>query len=403
MTAQTSPTTPGAARIIADDAEALAVARELSERFAGGAAERDATRRQAAAELDELSSSGLLGITVPREHGGAGVSTVTVAEVFRLLAVADPNIAQIPQNHFAFVNALLENASPRQLSFFLGEVLAGKRLGNAQAEAGARTPQDTSTRLEPAGDGYVVNGTKNYSTGALFAHWIPVTAKDERDHLQIAYVPRDHPGVSVVDDWNGMGQRLTASGTVLLKNVSVPADWVVPHHLTFTRPQLHGALAQVIHAAIDVGIARAAVNDAVGFLHKHSRPWGESGVDSAAEDPLTIYRFGELTLKLRAAEALLEQAARAVDSAREHLDESSAAWASIEVATAKAFAIPVSVELSSALFELCGTRSAVDSENLHRHWRNARTHTLHDPVRWKLEHIGRYVLNGTLPPASGQI
>ncbi|XVQ82628.1 SfnB family sulfur acquisition oxidoreductase [Microbispora siamensis] len=394
----------GTAHVVTGDEEALAVAAELAGRFANGAAERDAHRELPHAELAELSASGLLGITVPREHGGPDVRTATLAEVVRLLATADPNIAQIPQSHFVYVNVLRQQGSAAQREFFFAEVLAGRRFGNAQSEAGTRHVQDYRTRLRPAEDGgFVLDGVKHYSTGALFADWITVLAKDPADRLVVAYVPADAPGLTVVDDWEGMGQRTTASGTVRLEGVRVPADRVVPHHLTFTGPQLHGAHAQLLHAAIDVGIARAALTEAAEFVRTRSRPWFESGLDRAADDPLTIQRFGELEVSVRAAEALLGEAGRAVDRARERLDDETAAAASIAVATAKAFADPAAVEVTDALFEVSGTRSALDSLNLHRHWRNARTHTLHDPVRWKIQHIGRYALNRTPPPRHGLI
>ncbi|MEU4446142.1 SfnB family sulfur acquisition oxidoreductase [Actinosynnema sp. NPDC050801] len=390
--------------VIADDAEAVRTAAELSGRFAKGAAERDALRRLPRAELDELSASGLLGITVPAEHGGPDLSWTTVLEVFRLLAVGDPNIAQVPQNHFVYVNVLRQRGSAGQQAFFFGEVLAGRRFGNAQSEAGTRHVQDYRTRLLPHPDGgFVLDGTKHYCTGALFAHWIPVLAKDGDDRVVVAYVPADAPGVEVVDDWEGMGQRTTASGTVHLRQVRVPAEHVVPHHLTFTGPQLHGARAQALHAAIEVGLARSALSEAADFVRTKSRPWFEAGVERAADDPLTVQRFGELEVRVRAAEALLVAAGAALDSAGAALDDRSAAAASIAVAAAKAFAEPVALETSSALFEVSGTRSVLDGLNLHRHWRNARTHTLHDPVRWKVQHIGRYALDGTPPPRHGLI
>jgi SfnB family sulfur acquisition oxidoreductase len=390
------------AHVIGDDAEALRVARELAAGFAEGAAERDASRRLPRAELDRLSRSGLLAITVPAAHGGAEVRAQTLAEVMRLLAAADPNIAQIPQSHFVYVNVLRQQGTAEQQKFFFGEVLAGKRFGNAQSEAGTKHVQDYRTRLTAVeGGGFRLNGTKYYSTGALFADWIPVLARAEDETLQVAYVPRGTPGLTVVDDWDGMGQRTTASGTVQLVDVAVPAEHVVPHHLTFTSPQLHGAVAQLLHAAIDVVIAGGALADAVHFVRTKSRPWFESGLDTAAEDRLLIQRFGELAIRLRAAQALLAEAGREVDRARADLTDDSAAAASIAVATAKAYADGTAVELSSAVFEVSGTRSSLEPLNLHRHWRNARTHTLHDPVRWKVQHIGRYVLNGTHPPRHG--
>ncbi|MEU6794108.1 SfnB family sulfur acquisition oxidoreductase [Nonomuraea wenchangensis] len=388
--------------VIADDAEALATARDLAAGFAEGAAARDAGRRLPEPELDRLSASGLLAVTVPRAYGGADVSARTLAEVFRLLAAADPNLAQIPHSHFVYVNVLRQQGTDVQRKFFFGEVLDGRRFGNAQSEAGTRHVQDYRTSLVAAPEGgFLLNGTKHYSTGALFAHWIPVLARRGDRTLHVAYVPRDAPGLTVVDDWDGMGQRTTASGTVRLEDVRVPEERVVPHHLTFQGPQLHGAYAQLLHAAIDVGIAGGALEEALEFVRTKARPWFESGQERAADDPLVIQRAGELAVKVRAAEALLDRAAQAVDAARDDLTDATAAAASIAVAAAKAFADPVAVELGNAIFELGGTRSSLDGLNLHRHWRNARTHTLHDPARWKIQHIGRYVLDGQLPPRHG--
>ncbi|WP_399137833.1 SfnB family sulfur acquisition oxidoreductase [Streptomyces sp. NBUA17] len=390
------------AHVIADDAEALAVAAALADEFRPGASARDAERRLPRAELDRLSASGLLAVTVPADHGGADVRATTLAEVFRLLASADGSLAQIPQSHFAYVNVIRRQGTEEQRTFFFAELLAGRRFGNAQSEAGTKHVQDIRTRLTRRPDGsYALDGVKHYSTGALFADWIPVLARTEDDNLHVAYVPRDAPGVTVTDDWDGLGQRTTASGTVRLVDVAVPADRVLPHHLTFRGPQLHGAVAQLLHAAIDAGIAAGALAEAAEFVRTKSRPWFESGAETAVEDPLLVQRFGELALAVRASEALLSEAARTVDAASAGLTDDSAAEASIAVAAAKVQAARTAVEVGSALFEVSGTRAALDSLNLHRHWRDARTHTLHDPTRWKVQHIGRHVLTGTRPPRHG--
>jgi SfnB family sulfur acquisition oxidoreductase len=392
------------AHVIADDAEALAVAADLARDFRTDAARRDAERLLPRAELDRLSAAGLLGITVPRAHGGAEVSARTLAEVFRRLAAADASLAQIPQNHFVYVNVLRRQGTPEQQKFFFAEVLAGRRFGNAQSEAGTKHVQDIRTALTPRPEGgYLLDGEKHYSTGALFADWIPVLARGEGGALHVAYVERDAPGVTVVDDWDGMGQRTTASGTVRLEGVPVAADRVVPHHLTFLGPQLHGATAQLLHAAIDAGLAAGALEEAAAFVRTKSRPWFESGYETAAEDPLLIQRFGELGLQLRASNALLAAAADAVDAAAADLDDDTAAEASLAVAAAKVHAAQSAVDIAGALFEVAGTRAAADRLNLHRYWRDARTHTLHDPVRWKVQHLGRHVLNGTHPPRHGLI
>ncbi|MCX4767487.1 SfnB family sulfur acquisition oxidoreductase [Streptomyces sp. NBC_01275] len=395
-------TAPFTAHVIADDAEALAVAAALADEFRPGASARDAERRLPREELDRLSASGLLAVTVPAEHGGADVGAQTLAEIFRLLGTADGSLAQIPQSHFAYVQVIRRQGTEEQRKFFFAELLAGRRFGNAQSEAGTRHVQDIRTRLEPQPDGsYVLKGVKHYSTGALFADWIPVLARAADDKLHVAYVPAGAPGLTVTDDWDGLGQRTTASGTVRLDAVPVPGSRVLPHHLTFEGPQLHGAVAQLLHAAIDAGLAAGALAQAAEFVRTKSRPWFESGVETAAEDPLLIQRFGELSLQVRASEALLREASRAVDVAQTDLTDDTAAEASLAVAAAKVQAAQAAVEVASALFEVSGTRSALDSLNLDRHWRDARTHTLHDPARWKIQHLGRHALSGAKPPRHG--
>ncbi|WP_244931665.1 SfnB family sulfur acquisition oxidoreductase [Nocardioides sp. W7] len=388
------------------DAEtAVATAARVAEELADGAADRDAQRILPARELDTLSRSGLLGITVPTAYDGPGLGAATVAEVFRLLAAGDPSVAQIPHSHFVYVNALREQGTPEQQQFFFAEVLAGKRFGNAQSEVGTKHIRDFRTTLRPAGaDHWLLDGEKGYSTGALFADWIPVLAHlGEDGPMHVAWVERGADGVTVVDDWDGMGQRTTASGTVRLAGASVPGSRITPFHLTFEGPQTYGAFAQLLHAAIDAGIARAALDEAARFVTTRSRPYPDAGVERAAEDPLVVQAFGELELAVRAAEALLAEAGRAVEHADRHLSAESVGAASLAVAAARASTARAAVEVSSRLFEVAGTRSALASLNLDRHWRNARTHTLHDPVAWKVQHLGRYAVDGTLPPNHGQI
>jgi SfnB family sulfur acquisition oxidoreductase len=394
-----------AAHRIASDEEALARARALRETLSAGAAARDRERALPRAEVERLSQEGLLAITVPRRFGGAGVRVETLAQVAALLASADPNVAQIPQSQFVYLELARQVGTEAQQQLLFGEVLDGRRIANAQSEAGSKTVADirTTLRRRPGGD-FVLDGEKFYCTGSLLAHWLTVLAKDEDGRTRVAIVPREANGVSVIDDWSGMGQRTTASGTVKLEQVIVPGELVIAHHRMFERPQVYGARAQLLHTAIDVGIAQGALEDALEFVRSSSRPWFEAGVERASEDPLLIQRVGELAIGVRAAWALLGEAGRTIDAVEAAgVDDAASARASIAVATAKAFADRVSVETASALFELGGTRSSADDLNLHRHWRNARTHTLHDPVRWKLQHIGRYELSGIHPPQHGQV
>jgi len=385
--------------------EALRVARRSAVWLAEGSARRDAERTLPFVELDELSASGLLAITVPAAYGGADLPTETVTEVFRLLASGDPSVAQIPHSHFVYVNALRHQGTPAQQEHLFGEVMRGKRFGNAQSEIGTKHVRDYRTTLTPTGDGtWRLDGEKGYSTGALLADWIPVLAHLDVDGpLHVAWVERTAPGVTVIDDWDGLGQRTTASGTVRLESVEVDSEQITPFHLTFTGPQTYGAFAQVLHAALDAGIARAALTEAAGFVTTKSRPYPDAGVDRHADDPLVVQAFGEMEVAVRGAEALVAEAGRAIDRADAQLTAQTAAEASLAVAAARASTTQVSVEVASRLFEVAGTRSALAALNLDRHWRNARTHTLHDPAAWKIQHLGRFALEGTLPPNHGQL
>lgn len=391
------------AAIILDDHEALAAAERLANTFASEAIVRDRERRLPYAELDQLAASGLLAITVPREYGGAGVSTTTLAKVIARLAQADGSLGQIPQNHFYALEVLRVNGTQEQQARLFAEALAGIRFGNALAEIGTKTSQIRTTSITPDGSGYRVNGRKFYSTGALYAQRIPagVMAADGKQYM--AYVHRDAEGLSIIDDWSGFGQRTTGSGSVVFDNVWVDAHDVVPFQASFERPTSVGPFAQILHAAIDTGIARGAYEDTLRFVREHARPWPDSGIEKATDDPLTISDIGRLAIRLHAAEALLERAGAHLDIARAAPDEYSVAAASLAVAEARALSTEISLAAGTKLIELGGARASLAEHGLDRHWRNARTHTLHDPVRWKYHAIGNYHLNDVLPPRKGYI
>jgi SfnB family sulfur acquisition oxidoreductase len=386
------------AAVIRDDADAIATARRLAPIFAAEAAERDRARRYPLAELDVFSQSGLWGITIPKANGGAGVSQTTVAKVFATLAAGDPSLTQLAQNHFEIVDVIRVTASPAQKEELLGAILGGFRLGNAFSESGGKHVEDFSTRITREGDNYRVNGKKFYSTGALFAHLVPIVAIDETGHVVVAIADRDSPGLTVVDDWSGIGQRTTASGTVTLENVLIPASRVLPAHIVYENPSAAGPQSQLIHAAIDLGIAEGAVAATIDFVKSRARPWIDSGLEKASDDPFTLRDIGDLKIRLHAADALLERAGRQLDATLADTNEKSIALAKVAVAEAKVLTTDVAILATNKLIELGGSRATLAQNGFDRFWRDARTHTVHDPVRWKYFAVGQYYLNGVNPP-----
>jgi SfnB family sulfur acquisition oxidoreductase len=373
---------------ISSDAEAIEAARAFAASIAAEAPVRDRARRLPAAEIEALSQTGLLAITVPRSHGGAGVSAATLAEVIATLSAADASIGQIPQNHFYMLEAIRLDGTPVQQAAWFARVLDGARIGNALAEIGTKTHTDFRTTILPDGDGYRVDGRKFYSTGALFAHWIAVVGKNQDGLRTIALAPSDAPGLTLVDDWSAFGQRVTGSGTTILDGVRVPADALIPHHRAFARPTPMGPLAQIMHAAVDLGIARAALRAARA---------------APTDDPALVALAGRLVIALHAADAMVARAGRIVDDATSHPTASRVTAASIAVAEAKVLTTEIALEASGALFELRGPEASDAALGLDRHWRDARTHTLHDPVRWKFHAIGNWMLNDQPPPRHGAI
>lgn len=390
------PSTP-LAHVISSDAEAIEIAHRLARSFALEAGNRDRERRLPVAEVEEFSASGLWGITVPKTYGGAEVSYVTVAEVIAIISAADPSLGQIPQNHLGVIDILLQTASEAQKAYYFAKVLQGYRFGNAFSEAKSRNASVFDTQLRMEGDQAHINGEKFYCTGALFAHIVPVVGVNEADQAHIAFVERGTPGMTIVDNWDGFGQRTTASGNVLFDDVAVPLDAVIPAYLAFERPTANGPISQLIQAAVDTGIAAGALEEVVTHA-RLARPWIDSGNEFGWQDPFTQAALGDLQWRLHGTEAILAKAGRAVDQALAEPSEETVAQASLAVAQAKVLSAEIALLTSSKLFELGGTRSAVGKHNLDRYWRNARVHTLHDPARWKYHLIGNHLLNGIKPP-----
>ena len=404
----TESTTP----VLSSTGEALAIARALAADIRAGAVERELTGAWPEEELRQVGRSGLLGITVPIDHGGPGLPTATAVEVLRILSQADSAVGQLLLSHFVLAHAIrgLEANDPAPRIY--ADVLAGAQLGNATVERGTRTSADRLTTVSRQQDGtWLLNGTKYYATGALGATWIAVAARipdTEPSHGATVFVRPDESGVALnLDRWSSFGQRGTASGEVVFDHVAVEDAFVIdegpdPDPVT-APPTVLGAFDQALHAAVDIGIARAALEDGAQFVTTRSRPWFEANVDSAADEPHVVRRFGELTARLYALEALLAHGANLVDDAlaEPELTREAAAQASLQVAAAKALAQEFAVEIASGIFELAGASATDRGHALDRHWRNVRVHSLHDPARWKYVHLGNHTLHGTKPPRLG--
>ncbi len=396
---------------------ALAAAAAVAAELAPGAADRERTDTSLLPQLQLVSRSGLLAVPVPAAHGGPGLPASVQIEVLRRLSRGDGALGQLLLAHFVVSQAIGGLPVDQQPALRIyRDILAGAQLGNATAERGTASALDRRTSISRRADGsWELNGVKYYATGTLGATWIAVAAliADKPGETATVFIRPDQPGVTLdLEKWSAFGQRGTKSGEVRLQGVVVEDDLVieegpVPDPVD-APPSVLGAYDQALHAAIDIGIARAALEDGAEFVRTRSRPWKEAldaGIERADQEPHIVRRFGELTARLYALEALLARGADLIDAgqAAEELSRDAAADASLTVSAAKALAQEFGVEIAGGIFELTGTSGTDGEVNLDRHWRNVRVHSLHDPARWKYVHLGNHTLHGTRPPRLGLV
>lgn len=406
MTAVTQSPTDGTS----PDTDAVVDLPELTARAAAylPTVRADAAHRESRRELPyelvrRLAAQGLGTWRVPSEYGGPGA---TVRETFGFvvaLAAADANIAQAVRPHFGFVEALLRSPIEDERHRWFPRVLAGDLVGLANGEVGAPNGVIRTT-VRRDGDGYRAHGHKFYSTGTIFADWVSVSAVDEQGERVSFVIPTNRRGLTLVDDWDGMGQRLTASGSTVLEDVRVEPDEIVVRP-----PTSPGAIRshttasqQLFLAAVEAGIARNVLDDAVWFARERSRPIKHSSASRSVDDPYVRHAVGEIAARAFAAEAAVLRAADAIDRALA-VGTSAELFtaAAVEVAQAQFFAVESALKSAELLFDVGGGSATAREHNFDRHWRNARTVANHNPRYHKAAVVGAYLLTGEEPPTTG--
>ncbi|TCB80615.1 SfnB family sulfur acquisition oxidoreductase [Acinetobacter sp. ANC 4173] len=385
-------------QIIENDQDAINAAYQVADFALEGRNARDQNRVLPFAEIEQFSQKGLGGLRIPKQYGGAYVSNKTLARVFRILNKADSSVGQIPQNQISLLYLIDLMGTEAQKQFIFQQILEGKRLANGGPERHTKDSKTLNTILSIENGHYYLQGEKFYSTGSSFAHWLAIKAIHPEGHVVLVVVDREAQGVEVIDDWDGFGQRTTSSGSVRLNHVEIDPFLIFDERLLTAAPTYRGAYSQLLQVAIDVGIAEAAFEDTLATVKK-ARPIVDAQVEKASFEHYTLQEVGKLQIQLEAAILLLDDAAEFLDELDqlERVTDEQAARASILVAEAKIYANDAALNISEKLLELGGSRSSLSQFNLDQHWRNARVHTLHDPVRWKLHALGDYYLNHQLP------
>ena len=378
--------------------EVDAIVEALAHRLGETAVERDREGGHAAYERELIRASGLLNLSVPVEYGGQGQDWSTVFRAVRRLAQADSALAHVFGFHHLQLAGVQLYGSPDQQSRFLRDTVTQRWFwGNAL------NPVDRRLRATEVDCGYLLQGIKGFCSGSVGSDQLTVSAWHEPSaSMLIGIVPTRRDGVLVNADWEAFGQRQTDSGTVAFEQVLLARHEVLQAPGAVPTPQatLRSQIAQLHQANLYVGIAQGAFEAALGYSRELARPWFASGVERSSDDPFIQHRYGELWLLLRPAQALSDAAAVQLDTAfgrGADLTAHERGEVAIAVAEAKVLAHRASLEISSQLFELTGASSTSARFGFDRFWRNARVHTLHDPVDYKLRDLGRHALAGTHP------
>ncbi|SAL05918.1 Acyl-CoA dehydrogenase-like protein [Caballeronia calidae] len=369
--------------------------------WAQTAAARDKAGGTAFHERRLLRESGLLRLSVPAELGGDGAPWSTTLDVVRRMAQVDSSLAHLFAFHHLQLATIRLFGSDTQIRHWLGETVAqGWFWGNAL------NPLDKGTRALPDGaGGYVFDGRKSFCSGARDSDQLLASAFDGDGRLLIGATPTNRAGITVLDDWDNMGQRQTDSGTVIFESVPVAVDELLLHPGPLSSPfaTLRPLLAQSILCHIYLGIGEGALQAARDATLAQTRPWIASQAERPAEDPYVIAHYGEIWVTLVGARLLVERAMQAFDRAWQRglaLTESERGEVAVAVATSKVAAARAGLDVANRMFEVTGARSTTAALRLDRFWRNVRVHTLHDPLDYKVRELGDWALNGRIPKPS---
>ena len=374
---------------------------DLCKELAATAAARDRAGGNPKHERDRLRASGLLSLVIPVELGGLGRDWPTTLDVVRRIARVDGSLGHV----FGFQHLMLATVrlfgTPAQWT-----ELAGATARQRWFWGNALNPLDPRTTSAPVPGGHRLNGIKSFCSGATDSDMLIVSARQpDQPRLLIAAVPTGTAGIAVRDDWDNMGQRQTDSGTVEITELFVPSGAVLdtPGPLATPFAALRPCMAQLILANVYLGIAEGALSEARQYTRGQGRAWFASGVDKPSDDPYVLRHYGEMTVELAGAGALADAAALKLERAWVEGPDLTAAGrgqVAVAVALAKVATTQAGLDVATRIFDVTGARATTRQAALDRYWRNLRTHTLHDPVDYKLREVGRWSLTGEDPTPS---
>jgi alkylation response protein AidB-like acyl-CoA dehydrogenase len=382
----------------------LSTADRLAAHLRATAAERDRRNETPRSEIELLRENDLLQVQEPIAYGGSDLDYAEAARLVRRIARGDTSIAHLLGYHYAQTRVARLFGTPEQAD------AQSRRNGQQRLFwGGIQNPRGGSDLvLTPDGDGFRLNGRRTFASGASLGDQLSVTAAYAGE-LVFMSLPGSRDGFTALRDWDNIGQRLTDSGGVELHDVRVErAEILGPDPITGRALTPYQTLVtphwQLAFVNFYIGTAEGAIEEALEWTRANAAPWETSGVDRATDDPYILETVGEITANVRAAALLADRAGaalqQALDSDPERLTEDERAEAAVAVYEAKVVTTRTALDATSRLFEIQGARATSAAYGFDRHWRNVRTHTVHDPVAYKAREVGDWALNRRAPEFS---
>ncbi len=383
--------------------------RPLFAQIGAQAAEADGSRSHLGKVIQQLNALGLPRWRLPTSYGGQDATLVELLALLTELSAADSNITQALRGHFGFCEEVLVSKNLDWQARWLDTLSQGVLLSPGSTEVGTQTRGEFETRIHRAEDGSLrISGKKFYTTGALYSDLINTIGTGDDGTLYSVVVDLKAPGVQIIDDWNGFGQRLTASGTCIFDNVRVNDE----PRATDQRFAYGQSFFQIYHLSTLAGIARRAALSGADELHSRSRTFSTGNADSAAQDVQLLQVIGEVASQAYAAQAIARYAAQRLESTAQYTiaseqplphEDPQVALAELEVCLAVNPVVDATLAATTALFDALGASATASNKALDRLWRNARTLANHNPRVYKSRIVGNYLVNGLVPPSQWRV
>lgn len=366
--------------------------------MAAGAARHDQDSSFPHEAFAALHRTGALRLTIPRSAGGLGGTLADAASLVQTVSTADASVGLVLSQHLQQHAALAVGSWPDAVRAEVQRTAVddGALINALRVEPALGTPARgglpaTVAVEQPDGSGWLVSGHKIYATGIPALRWLAVYARTGAAEPQVGtfLVDARSPGWRIVETWDHLGMRATASHDVVLEGVAVPAERAMdlsPAGAAVLDLRI-GVWNSLLIASVYQGAAVAALRWLSGYLHDR--------VPANLGKPLaSLERF---QLAVGTIEAKLRTSQRLLDSATAQLDTAGLAEVT-EASVVKLAVTTNAIEAVDSAVSLIGNPALSRSNPLERHYRDVlcgRIHTPQDDAVFTM--LGRSTLGAAAP------